>query len=224
MSDLPPYIAARFPEVSFGRNVQFIGLDHVDIGRNSCVGDGTWFNVAVRDGSCRLVVGRNVLVGRWAVLSTACHLELGDYCLLAPRVYVADTDHVYTDITRPYMTQGVTASNRVTVEENCWLCVNSVITGNVVVGRGSVVAANAVVKADVPPFAVVAGAPARIVKLFNPETGAWESASRPEDRARLEAVRADWDMPDREAYRLLLAHRSKGALLHPVLAGGGVVL
>ena len=224
MPSLPPHITSRFPEVNFGHNVQFIGLEHVNIGRGSCVGDGTWFNVAVRDGSCHIMIGQNVLVGRWAVLSTAGRLELGDYCLLAPRVYVADVDHVYADITRPYMAQGVTAGNRVTVEENCWLGMNCVITGNVVVGRGSVVAANAVVKTDVPPFAVVAGAPARIVKLFNPETGAWESASQPEGRARLEDVRAGWDMPDREAYRLLLARRSQGAQLHPVLAGGGVAI
>lgn len=50
------------------------------------------------------------------------------------------------------------------VEEDCWFGINAVIMPGITIGKGSVVGANAVVTKNVPPYSVVAGAPARLIK------------------------------------------------------------
>jgi acetyltransferase-like isoleucine patch superfamily enzyme len=54
----------------------------------------------------------------------------------------------------------------VTIKEGAWLCTRSIIVGPVTVGRHAVVAAGAVVVDDVPDYALVAGVPARVVKMY----------------------------------------------------------
>lgn len=213
-----------YPNVSFGDGVQVLGLRETEIGEGSCIGDHSWLNVCDRDGRKRLRIGRCVLIGRNGMLSTGGDLEIGDYCLFAPRVYVSDADHVFADIYRPYMDQGATLGRCITVEENCWLGINTVVSGNLVIGRGSVVAANSVVLEDVPPFSVVAGTPARVIKLFNPATSAWEKVANDGDILRVLEGRSKHELPDREAYRDLLRLRSPTRRLDPILAGRGMPL
>ncbi|RYE17040.1 MAG: acyltransferase, partial [Sphingobacteriales bacterium] len=50
------------------------------------------------------------------------------------------------------------------IEDDCWIGTNSVVLAGVTVGRGSVIAAGSVVTKDVPPYSVVAGVPAKIIK------------------------------------------------------------
>lgn len=211
----------RFPDVSFGQDVQVIGMNHVAIGRGSCVGDGTWLNVCERTGDIRLRIGRKVLIGRYSMVSTGGELEIGDFSLFAPRVYVSDADHIYQDIERPYIEQGATLGRKVIVEENCWVGINAVISGNLIVGYGSVVAANSVVLENVPPFAVVAGIPARIIKLYNPKSRRWENAQTFSDQLRILEDRMEVPLPERDEYRETLWKRSRLERIDPVLAGSG---
>ena len=52
----------------------------------------------------------------------------------------------------------------VTIGNDCWIGPHSLIVGGITIGDGAVVMAGAVVTKDVPPYAVVGGVPARIVK------------------------------------------------------------
>ena len=55
-------------------------------------------------------------------------------------------------------------SKPITIEDNVWIGENAVILKGVQIGRGSIIACNAVVTKDVPPYTIAAGNPARIVK------------------------------------------------------------
>jgi len=215
-------LTLRFGNVTWGCHVQVIGMENILIGPGSCIGDNTWFNVCIRDRQIRMKIGRCVLIGRQAVVSTAGFLEIGDYCVLAPRVYVADSDHVFKDINQPVMQQGVTQGRSVVVEENCWLGINSVVSGNLTIGRGSVVAANAVVTKDVPPFSVVMGSPAIIVKMYNPLTKTWEKTPTPESRQQVLSARDRVGIPSRDEYRNLLDHAAVFKQIEPIVAGRNV--
>ncbi|MFV0350133.1 MAG: acyltransferase [Halodesulfovibrio sp.] len=210
-----------YPGVSFGNDVQIIGMSNIVIGHGSCIGDNAWLNVCHRDQGKRMKIGSCVLIGRGSMISAGGFLEIGDYCLFAPRVFVADADHVYSNIMRPYMDQGATAG-KVVVEENCWLGINAVVSGNVVVGRGSVVGANSVVTRDVPPFAVVAGSPARIIRLFDFGSGAWVKVRDGQHLEELLAAREAVPVPTREMYARMLHKNAVTKTVNPIVGGGGV--
>jgi acetyltransferase-like isoleucine patch superfamily enzyme len=52
----------------------------------------------------------------------------------------------------------------VIIEDDCWIASNAVITAGVTIGKGSVIAAGAVVTESVPPYSVVGGVPAKLIK------------------------------------------------------------
>lgn len=67
----------------------------------------------------------------------------------------------------------------VSIGHDCWIGANAIVMGGVTIGTGAVVAAGAVVTHDVPPFAIVAGVPARVLRYrFDPETQAAILASK----------------------------------------------
>jgi len=208
--------------ISIGKDVQIIGFKNILIGEGSCIADYVWLNVCVRDEKVRMKIGKCVLIGRQSVISTAGYLEIGDYCVLAPRVFVSDADHVFDDIYQPVLQQGTTNNRSVIIEENCWLGMQSIVTGNLTVGRGSVVAANAVVTKDVPPFSIMAGVPAKVIKMYNFVTKEWE---RIKDEAHIEQIlkiRESVGMPDREEYKRILNKNATLKHIDPIVAGKGI--
>jgi acyl-[acyl carrier protein]--UDP-N-acetylglucosamine O-acyltransferase len=128
---------------------------------------------------------------------------------IAPRVYVSDVDHIFADPTHPIIEQGATLNRTLTIEENCWLGVNVVVSGNIKVGRGSVIAANSVVLKDVPPFSVVAGVPARVVKMYDFSTKSWELVRNEEGTQRIRNSNDKVGFPSREEFKKMLNSSSK---------------
>jgi acetyltransferase-like isoleucine patch superfamily enzyme len=77
------------------------------------------------------------------------------------------------DLTGP---RQYTGGGTIRIEEECWIGFGAVIfcaEGELVVGRHSVVGANSVVRCSIPPYSVVAGDPARIVKQYDFSKGKW---------------------------------------------------
>ena len=116
-------------------------------------------------------IGKQVYVGKDVHVEANC--EIGDYCLIANRVaFVGRNDHDYRTPGVPVRFGtwiGARAADdplrqvRVVVEADCWIGFGAVLMTRVRVGKGAVVAAGSVVTADVPPYAIVAGCPARVV-------------------------------------------------------------
>lgn len=124
-----------------------------------------------------LSIGRGSDIGRSACISAASSVKIGERVLFGPRVFVSDNDHVYADTRRPVLEQGWTRGGGVTIGDNCWLGVGAIVLGarGITIGRNSVVGAGAVVIRDVPPYSVVVGSPARIVRQFDPQAQEWRS-------------------------------------------------
>lgn len=100
-------------------------------------------------------------------------VEIQSDVILAQHVVLSGLNHSYEDISQPIHTQPVTTAP-IVIEAECWLGANVVVTAGVRIGRHSVVAGGSVVTKDVPPYSVVGGNPARILKQLNRETGNWE--------------------------------------------------
>lgn len=208
-----------FPGVSFGTGIQIIGIKNITIGQGSCIGESTWINVCHRDDKKHINIGSCVLIWRNSMISSGGYVEIGDYCLFAPRVFVSDADHVYSNIIMPYMDQGATSGNLV-IEENCWLGINTVISGNIIVGRGCVIGANSVVTHSIPPFCVVAGAPAHIIKIFDFASNTWIKVRGEEHIQELLESREKHTVPSREEYALILKKNTKTQKIDPIVGGG----
>jgi acetyltransferase-like isoleucine patch superfamily enzyme len=87
--------------------------------------------------------------------------------MISPRVSIYSENHNFSETAVPMIEQGVTRSF-VKIEDDCWIAANSVILAGVTVGKGSVVAAGSIVTKDVPPYSVVAGNPAQVIKSRTP--------------------------------------------------------
>jgi acetyltransferase-like isoleucine patch superfamily enzyme len=90
-------------------------------------------------------------------------IEVQDYVLIAPRVFITDSDHIVDESGGRTTLCNSFRSAAVVIEHDCWLGVNAVVLKGVRIGHHSTVGANSVVTRDVPPFSIVAGVPARII-------------------------------------------------------------
>jgi acetyltransferase-like isoleucine patch superfamily enzyme len=109
--------------------------------------------------SCdRIEFGYDILVSHQAFLQGAGGIRFGDRIMLGPRVTLITANHdVRTRL-------GLVAPIR--IEDDVWIGAGAVVLPGVTIGRGSIVAAGAVVARDVGPGVLVGGVPARVIKTL----------------------------------------------------------
>ena len=100
-------------------------------------------------------IGKNTIIGSRAILDGRGELEIGNNVNFSTGVWLWTAQHDKND---PYFGA---AYGKIIVKDYAWISCRAIILPNVVVGEGAVVAAGAVVTKDVPPYAIVAGIPAR---------------------------------------------------------------
>lgn len=137
-----------------------------------------WLNVpgVSEDPGPALMIGSGSNIGRRSVISAVNRIFIQENVLFAPGVFVTDHNHQYTNPDLPISEQGTISGGKIVIERNCWLGYGSmVIAGkdDVVLGRNSVVGAYSVVTKSCPPYSVLVGNPARVVKHFDSSTGKW---------------------------------------------------
>ena len=111
----------------------------------------------------RVKFGKNVFINHSATLSASGGIEFEDGVMAAPGLKIATINHDMYDRHLTY-TYG-----KVLVKKNAWLGLNATICPGVTIGKYAVVAAGAVVTKDVPDYAVVAGVPAKVIKMLDPD-------------------------------------------------------
>ncbi len=146
-------------------------FNHFEIGANSTIED---FSV-VNNGVGPVSIGSNSRIGLGNVLIGP--VKVGSQVILAQNVVLSGLNHGYEDIDTPIRLQKVT-TNQITVEDEVWIGANAVVTAGITIGKHSVVAGGSVVTKDVPPYSVVGGNPARILKQYNFETKQWERPAK----------------------------------------------
>jgi acetyltransferase-like isoleucine patch superfamily enzyme len=119
----------------------------------------------------RITIGSNVYIGK--DVNIECNCEIGDYVLIANRVAIVGRhDHDFRKVGAPVRFAPWIGSRKVpspwrsetaVIEQDVWIGFGTIVLSGVRIGRGAIVAAGAVVTRDVPPYAVVAGAPARAI-------------------------------------------------------------
>jgi acetyltransferase-like isoleucine patch superfamily enzyme len=127
-----------------------------------------------------------VKLGDFALVHGAriiCDSEIlvGDYALISWNVVLMDTYRVPTAVAgrrselealprrELRIAAAAVEARPVRIESNVWIGFESCILPGITIGEGSIVGARSVVAADVPPFTIVAGNPARVVRALTPE-------------------------------------------------------
>lgn len=110
-------------------------------------------------------IGRGSEIGERCRISIANSLEIGEKVLLSPNVYMTDCDHEYRNVDIPVINQGIVQKGqKVSIGDGSYIGINSVIVGNVKIGKHCVIGANSVVTKDVPDYCVAVGSPAKVIK------------------------------------------------------------
>ena len=111
-----------------------------------------------------LSIGSDSFIGAGSTIVATQSITIGSDALIAANVTIRDQNHATAPGT-PYRLQAL-LSSPISIGANVWIGVNSAILIGVTVGEGAVIAAGAVVTKDVLTRSVVAGVPARQVKLL----------------------------------------------------------
>lgn len=110
-------------------------------------------------------IGSNVRIGEHSCIYAQGGCTIKDGVILSDRVDIRTANHYYDgdDLTMIPFDDKILLEP-VVIEENAWIASHTVILPGVTIGEGAVVAAGAIVTKDVPPFAVVGGNPAKVIK------------------------------------------------------------
>ncbi len=139
--------------------------DGIRIGNSSLVMHGSVLHVYnFRDlPHSGIWIGDHSLIGEYNVIRGQGGVRIGNRVYTSPMVQLLAVNHIFDDRDRPFVDQGITAQG-ITIEDDVWVGSGAIVTDGVTIGKGSVVAAGSVVTRDVPPYTVVAGAPAREIR------------------------------------------------------------
>jgi acetyltransferase-like isoleucine patch superfamily enzyme len=116
-------------------------------------------------------VGEDVSLGiSPIILASRSHVRIGNHVMFGPEVIIVGGNH-RVDLVGRYMKSVTDAEKRpeddlgVVIEDDVWIGARAIILHGVIIGRGAIVAAGAVVTKSVPPYAIVGGNPARVLRF-----------------------------------------------------------
>jgi acetyltransferase-like isoleucine patch superfamily enzyme len=88
---------------------------------------------------------------------------IGKNVMIAPNVVIVAFNHGFNDLEKP-MTLQQNIEKPIFIEDNVWISANCTIGKGVRIGEGSIIGANSFVNKDIPPYSIVGGVPARIIR------------------------------------------------------------
>lgn len=153
-----------------GKGVRALGKPRIENLGRMTLGDGTLvrsINVPVElctEEGAELIVGKDVRLNYGTSIGATGKITIGDRVRVGPYSMIVDNDFhdIYNRNIRP-------KPRPVVIEDDVWLGAKVAILPGVTIGRGSIVGTGAVVNKDVPPFSIVAGVPAKVIKTLDPK-------------------------------------------------------
>jgi acetyltransferase-like isoleucine patch superfamily enzyme len=188
------WVHATYPFASIGRDVEIhYSLDlrkylahRVKLGSSILIFNDVYFGVSCprreEKGEPVIIIDDGCDINRHCQISARNCIHIERDVIVSSFVLIMDHGHAYEDVTLPIKEQGITTGGRIRIEQGCWIGRGAAIVcnqGELVLGRNSVVAANALVTRSFPPYSVIVGNPARLVRRYDPSKRAWVMGAFP---------------------------------------------
>jgi acetyltransferase-like isoleucine patch superfamily enzyme len=165
-------LVIRHPgKIRTGNNVaidDYVFLDASGSGEKGVyLGDGVILsrNCVVQGKTGPVILENRVDVGCNTVFSSVSGITVGEATIIAGNCYIGGGRYIHDDPEMPIMDQGGYSHGPITVGPMGWIGAGAIILDGVTLGRGVIVGAGSVVTKDVPDFGVVAGVPAKLLRL-----------------------------------------------------------
>ena len=111
----------------------------------------------------RVTIGRRCWLAQFCLITGNGHVRIGDNVLIAAHISINTVSHHFERCDIPIDDQGIYC-DPVIIEDDVWIGLSAIILQGVTIGHGAIVGAGAVVTRDVPPWSVVMGVPARVIR------------------------------------------------------------
>ena len=159
--------------VCIAKNVRFLNRNTrpLIIHDNTTICSFSKFSYIENMGS--LEIGKGCILGEYGQYNIKGDLKIGNNVITSDRVSFITSTHYYKDVNISIKDQAG-GCGFIEIGDDSWLAINSVILENVKLGKHTIVAANSVVKSgEYPDYCILAGSPAKIVKIYDFKTSQW---------------------------------------------------
>lgn len=157
-----------------GKPIYLSGIRRISIGSRTRIFPGARLE-AHNNGM--ITIGDNVSIGENVHIISSKSIVIEGGTLMAENIFIADSDHNYSDISKPVHEQDLSLKST-KIGKNCFIGVGSAILAGTKLGRNCVVGACSVVRGEFPDYSVIAGNPAKLIKTYNEKKKIWESVSK----------------------------------------------
>jgi len=129
-----------------------------------------------QDGEPLIEIDDNVGIGPCCGISAKNYIHLERDTIIAQSALICDHSPAMEEVTSPMSKQGAREGGRIRIGQGSWIGRGAAIVctgGELVLGRNCVVGANALVTTSFPPYSVIIGNPAVVIRRFDPVKNAW---------------------------------------------------
>lgn len=109
----------------------------------------------------QFTAARHLVIKRNSVINAGCHIDVRGEIIIGENVSISDQVSLVTGDHNPADPHFRARFRSIIIEDHVFIGHRSVILGNIVIGKGAVIAAGSVVTANVPSFTIVGGVPAK---------------------------------------------------------------
>jgi len=180
------WVSQTYPFASVGRKLSIHyscrlrrpAAHRIKIGNSVVFGQNSWIGVSAEDANDQpvIVIDDNAIINKDVQISARNYIHIEQDALISTGVLIQDHSHAYEDVTKPISKQGISEGGRIRIEQGAWIGRGAAIVctkGELVIGRNCVVGANAVVLRSCPPYSVVFGNPATVIRRYDFSKNKW---------------------------------------------------
>jgi virginiamycin A acetyltransferase len=134
-------------------------------------------NCNINGNKCVSIGAHTILSGPVLIVADCNEIHIGKYCSIAANVAILEASHHVDHISTYYLMseifglnaiEDVSSKGSINIENDVWIGTSVTILSGVQIGNGAIIGAGSVVTKNIPPYAIAAGVPARIIRYRFP--------------------------------------------------------